>query len=258
MRDLSSALSGSQLDVRRYQRAIVKTAAANVLTLMLDDTTELTGVPALSSSPTYAVNDIVVLARDATGPFVIGRLGVSSTPAVLAPAAPPVGPTGSLTQRTRTVLPSFTGSYRASGGWRDDDTVRQGDWNSGYGINQGAAFYGSQLKGLGASLSHPRSAVLTYSRLPGGVFGAQTPTLHTLSQAARPAGAPTRLLSAPGAGVAVNRTATHVLSSTMLDQLHRIAAGGLGVYVGTAAPYIVLAGRSSSAVSMSLAVTYYA
>lgn len=257
MRDLSSALAAAQLDVRRFQRAVVKTAAANKLTVKLDDSTELVDVPALSSSPAYAVNDLVVVARDATGPLVIGRLGVSSTPAVEV-VPPPVAPPSVKTLRSKTILPSSTGSWRSGGGWRSDDTVRQGDWNSGYGINHGAAFYGRQLKGLGADLTRPRSIRLTYKRLAGGVFGAQAPTVWTLSQSSRPSGAPSRLTSSVGTGVAVNKTATFQLPTGMVDELLDGTAGGLGIYVGGSSPYIVLAGRSDYGSAMALSVSYYA
>jgi hypothetical protein len=256
MRDLPSAIRQSSLPVRRYQRAqVTAVVSANMLKVRLDSGEDVVQLPAVSSSPTYAVNDIVVVARDATGPFVTGRLGVGpGAPETPAPA--PVPPPSTVSKRSKTILPSSTGTYRS--GWRDGDELRQGDWNTGYGINFGAAFYGRQLSGLGADLDRPRSAVLRYSRLAGGVFGSQSPTVWTLDQNYRPSGAPTRLSSGTATAVAVNRSASWTLPTGMLDELLDGSAGGLGIYVGGSSPYIVLAGRSASSSSMSLAISYYA
>lgn len=240
--------------MRRYQRAqVTAVVSANMLTVKLGD--ELVTIPAVSSSPTYVVADVVVVGRDATGPLVLGRLGAGPALNPITEAAAPVPPPSSSVRRSKTIIPSSTGTYRS--GWRDGSELRQGDWNSGYGISLGAAFYGRQLKSLGADLTKARSAVLTYRRLSGGVFGAQSPTVWTLSQSSRPSGSPTRLLSSVADAVAVNRVESWTLPSNMLDQLLSGTAGGLGIYVASSSPYIVLAGRGDAAEAMTLKVNYY-
>lgn len=134
--------------------------------------------------------------------------------------------------------------------------MAQGDWG-GYGINLGAAFYGRSLKSLGADLTRSRSATLYYRRQAGGVFGAQTPTVWTLSQSKRPSGSPTRLTSSTATSVAVNRTASWSLPTGMLDELLDGTAGGLGIYVPGSSPYIVMSGRSDYAKAFAISVSYY-
>lgn len=258
MRDLASATRAGRLDVSRFQRAVVTAVAgANKVTVSLDGAAQLVDLPAVAGPTAYAAGDLVLVARDSSGPVVLGKVGAAPAPAEPPPAAP-VPPPSTLTQRTVTILPSSTDSYRAGQGWRGDGTVRQGDY-IGEAVYQGCAFYGAQLAGLGADLSAPRSAVLTYVRQQGGVFGAQSPTFHTLAQRTRPSGAPTRLSSGgEGTPVAVNRSASWQLPAGLLDELLDGTAGGLGVYVGSSSPYIVLSGRSGSSVSMSLKVTFSA
>lgn len=254
MRDLSSTLARSS-PLRRYVRGRVTAVSGTLLTVVVDDAADPVTVRALVA-PAYAVNDVVMLARDGSATFVVGKLGAAA--AADPEASPPPPPVATVTRQTKTILPTSTGTYRASTGWRSGDDVRQGDWNSGYGINQGAAFYGRQLRSLGADLDRARSGVLTYRRDDGGVFGAQAPTVWTLAQSSRPSGAPTRLASTAGAAVGVNRAVSWTLPDSMLDALLSGAAGGLGIYVGGSSPYIVLNGRSSYAKAFALTVTYYA
>lgn len=257
MRDLASVHAARQLDVRRFQRGVVRTVVSqNRLSVELAESTEPVTIPAVGSSPAYLVNDLVLVARDATGPVVVGRLGSVPPPDSSAEVtAPPVAPPSAKTARSKVVLASSTGSWRADTGWRGDE-VRQG--NYGYGLYHGAAYYSRQLVGLGASLSHPRSAVLRYTRETGGVFAAQAPTVWTLAGFSRPAGAPTRLTSAGATAVAVGRTATWELPPGMLDELLDGTAGGLGIYIPGSSPYIVLSSRATDSASMSLVVNYSA
>lgn len=251
MRDLAAAVADGPTGRQLYQRARVTAVSGSTLTVKLLDTADALTVLALVG-PAYAVNDIVVVARDGSSSFVVGRLAAAAASADPDPAPTP---DGSTTARTVTVLPATTGTWRD--GWRSGDDVRQGDWNSGYGINTGAAFYGRQLRSLNADLSRPRSAVLRYRRGTGGVFGAQTPTFWTLSQSVRPSGAPTRLSSSSGTAVAVNRSASWSVPGAFLDALLSGSAGGLGIHVSGSSPYIVLDGRSSNGQSFALTVTYY-
>lgn len=255
MRDLTTSLAQRHPQLRAYQRGRVTAVSGTLLTLLVDDGADPVTVRALTG--TYAVNDVVMLARDGSATFVVGKLGTAPAVNPEAPeTAPP--PVKQVTKRTATILPTSTGSWRSSTGWRSGDEMRQGDWNSGYGINTGAAFYGRQLRSLGADLTKPRSAVLSYYRTDGGVFGAQTPTLWTLAQSSRPSGGPTRQSSTAATAVAVGRAASFALPESMLDALLSGSSGGLGIYVGSSSPYIVLSGRSDYAKAFALAVTYYA
>lgn len=253
MRDLASELARARVSGQRFQRARVTAVSGNTLTVKLADADDPITCLALLG-PAYAVNDTVVVARDGTSSFVLGRMAASAPAADPDPEPPPPV---AVSRVTRTILPQSTGTYRSSGGWRSGDEMRQGDWNSGYGLNLGAAFYGRQLRSLDADTGRSRSATLYYRRTDGGVYGGQTPTIWTLSQSKRPSGAPTRLSSSAGASVAVGRAASWSVPTSMLDALLSGAAGGLGIYVGSASPYIVLDGRGDYGKAFALSVTYY-
>lgn len=247
MRDLAATTARRAADSRRYARAIVTAVSGSQLTVKMAGAVATVKVPALLG-PTYAVNDVVMVATDRSGPFVVGKLGTSTPPAtdpgVPAPTSPPTS------KREAVILPSSVGSYR--GGWRPGDEAVQGDWNGAYGLSTGAAYYGRQLRGLNADLSRPRAATLSYVRQAGGVFAAQAPTFWTLAGSTRPSGAPSRLSSAAGTAVAVNRRAEWDLTAAMLDDLLSGTAGGLGVYVGSNSPYIVLSGSHPQAFALSV------
>ena len=253
MRNLASEIAAATRAAPRYQRATVKAVSGSLLTVLIDG--QESTLPALENAGGYTPGSLVVVARDASGSFVLGVIGTTEAPTA-PPNPPPVTPPSAPQKRAATLLPTFTGSWRP-GGWRSDSDVRQGDY--GYGNHVGAAFYGRQLAGLHANLSETRRAVLTYRRTTGGVFAPQSPTVWTLSESSRPAGAPTRLASAAGAAVGVysDRTASWQLPQSMTDALLSGTAGGLGIYVAGGSPYIVLLGRSEFASAFQLSVTYY-
>jgi hypothetical protein len=261
--DLGTALAGRR-DGRQFRVGQVKaaTTGAKSITVTLDGTDVL--VPVLTGT-TYAVGQTVLVARDGRqAGYVLGAIGqppAPPTPTEPPPAPPPsqAEPGAAVKRYSKTLVPSSTGTYRG-GSWRSTRDLYQGDWG-GWGVNLGAAFYGGQFAGLRAKTTHPRSAVLRYSRTQGGVFGSQAPTFWTLTQRARPAGAPTRRLSAVGDGVTTSGSGRHeswALPADMLDELLTGAAGGLGIYVPGSTPYIVLDSPADVATSMSVTVTYYA
>lgn len=248
MRDIATAVQPGGVR-QRFQRARVESISGTLLTVALDDSVDPIVCRALLGT-TYAVDDVVMVARDGTGSFVVGKMGSAAPPPVVENP-----PAVKLVKRTATILPTFTDTYR-SGRWLGTGEISQGDWGS-YGWKQGAAYYGRQLAALDADLTKSRSATLYYYRQSGGVFGAQAPTVWTLSGNRKPSGGPSRLTSAVADSVAVNRAESWKLPTGMLDELLDGTAGGLGIYVASSSPYIVLSGRQDYAKAFALAVTYY-
>lgn len=263
--DIAKALARPR-DGRAFRvgQVTAATAGAKSITVQLDGTAVV--VPVLAGT-TYTVGQTVLVARDGRqAGYVLGAIGQppappADDPTIVKPPPPPnqAEPGTAAKRYTKTLVPVSTGTWRG-GRWRDTRNLYQGDWG-GWGINLGAAFYGSQLSGLRALAGTPRSAVLNYTRTSGGVFAAQAPTFWTLAQKTRPSGGPTRQSSAVGTAVTTagpGRRASWAVPPAMLDDLLAGTSGGLGIYVGTADPYVVLAGPAEAATSMSLTVTYYA
>lgn len=251
-RDLASALTPAGRS-RPFRRGRVTAVGSKVATVELDG--ELVELPVLATVA-YAVGDVVLVAADGSSSgIVLGKIGTTAPPA--APATPTSTSPTVPRQRTAVIVPTFTGTYRGSS-WRTDTrSLYQGDW-TGSGINQGAAYYGTALKSLGVKTDRPYSVVVSYRRGRGGVFAAQSPTFYTLSGTSRPAGAPGRLLSATGDAVSIGELEAYQLPANMAAQLVTAAAGGVGIYVAGASPYVQLEGRDASSDSMALTVTYYA
>lgn len=253
MTDLARAIAGRSGDGRLIRIGVVKTGGAALKTAVvtIDGADNVCVTP---GRPTLAALDVVAVLRDGNTGYVLGKVGTTVLPTD--PTTPPVPVEPGVRRRTAVIKPYFTGTYR--GGWRDGDELFQGDYG-GYGLNQGAAFYGNALKALHADTSRPYSIVVSYKRNRGGDFSGQTPRFYTLAQKTRPAGAPTRD-DGPSAGtaVAVGKTAKYTLPSTMALHLLNGTDGGLGIYLATSNPYVVLAGRSDYAAAMALTVTYYA
>lgn len=249
--DLATAVAAAYRPAGPSTRvAVVRATSASTLTVEVDGV-DVT-LPVLAG--VYAVGDTVLVLREGpAGGYVLGRLGQPAAPPPLPPTPPaPVVPTA--VERTAVVLPGWTGTYRG-GSWRDTAQVYQGDW-SGHGWNTGAAYYGDQLYALGADLAAPASATLTYRRGRGGVYAAQAPTFQLLAERSRPAGAPTRTAAAAGTAVAVDAVATWTVPASWVAQLLAGTAGGIGVHVDAASPYIVLTGQPMDARALSLTVTY--
>lgn len=252
MIDLAAALASSG-DSRLVRIGVVKTggAALKKATVTIDGADNVCVVFGI----TLAALDVVAVLKDGNSAgYVLGKIGTTAAPPVDAPKPPvPVEPT--VRHRTATIKPYFTGTYR--GGWRDGDELFQGDYG-GYGLNTGAAFYGNALKALRADTSRPYSITVSYKRNRGGDYSGQSPRFYTLTQKVRPAGAPTRD-DGPSAGtaVAVGKTSSYRLPATMALHLLNGTDGGLGIFLATSNPYLVLAGRSDYAAAMALTVDYY-
>lgn len=193
---------------------------------------------------TLARWDPVLITRHGATYVVVGKLAATTPAAPLgdatvgdtSPDAPPVVTTGTL------VCPAVeTRSYRGS--WRDDtDDVYQGEYG-GWGNHQGCAFYGSLPRSLaGATVTGSRVLV---RRLSGGTYAAQTTTLRLVSQATRPAGAPTLGSSTTGPSLPVGGQTEHTVPTSWAQAMVDGTAGALAIYTAGGSPYVRTAGRGS-------------
>lgn len=196
---------------------------------------------------TIAVGDIVLFARQGSAWWVLQRL-YAAAPTPPAPPPPPPDPTPepppkpTVTTGRLVCAPVETRSYRTTYGWRtDNDSVYQGQYG-GWGNHTGCAFYGSKPRSLAGSTV--TSASVTVLRQSGGSFAAVTGTLVKITQATRPAGAPT---VSGGTGVtlpAVGKSATLTVPTAYAQAIVDGTVGSLGLYDGDGSPYARTAGKS--------------
>jgi hypothetical protein len=209
---------------------------------------------------TVAVGDVLLIARQGSARWAIARLFTA------APPPPPDNDTGPAPKPaqvfgTLVVAPVTTQTFRNSK-WRTDDVdVLQGVApGSSFGNNTGCAFYGSKPRSLvGATVTR---ATIRVRRDQGGIFAAQTATLWLVTQATRPAGAPTLTSSTtgpslPAIGTAAQRTsnAFPVPTSWVQDMVDG-TAGGLAVHVADGSPYIRFAGKGSWSPAWTLSIDW--
>lgn len=207
---------------------------------------------------TLAVGDPVLIARQGSAWYVLGRTAATTPPLPLlggygngaqpSPDVPPAVTTGALV-----CPPGETRSWRS--GWRtDNDDVYQGQYGS-YGNHTGCAFYGSTPRSLAGSTV--TAATLHVSRLTGGAYATQTTTLRLVAETSRPSGAPTLGSSTTGPALAVGAsTSTFAVPAAWAQAMVDGTAGGLAIYTASGSPYVRTAGRGAWAPAWTLVISW--
>lgn len=134
------------------------------------------------------------------------------------------------TESSVTIYSTGGNSYRHNvyTGWKNDNTVRQGDY--GYGDCDGIWLFGSQfankLKGKNIT-----KITLTVTRQQGGVYGAVTSTLKMHNHSSLPGGAPTYVSGwSKTFSVAVNNTTTITITdAAVLTAIKNGTCQGFGL-----------------------------
>lgn len=178
-----------------------------------------------------------------------GMLGEATVTVPGVPVEPPTPPPPTTT--TVTLRPHVTGSTRPSASTAPSgDRLVQGDW-AGYGVAFGQAVYRTpNLAGVtcvGASVQVRRAS--------GGVYGPQAATLHRMPDDSI-VKAPTSQASMALPALAVGQEASVGLPPDWGTALLTGASKALGIYVPSAAPYVVLDGLSSYGPAMTVTLTY--
>jgi len=186
---------------------------------------------------TVASGDVLIVERIGSQWFAIGRAWAAA-PAATNPQPPPE-PKPTVTTGSLVVSPVETRSYRASYGWRTDNTdMYQGQYG-GWGNHTGCAFYGSKPRSLaGATVTDARIRV---RRLTAGTYAAQATTMRLVTQSSLAVGATNNSFDVPSSWV-----------QAMVDG----TAGGLAIYDADGSPYVRLAGRGSWSPAWTLTITW--
>lgn len=187
-----------------------------------------------------AVGDVLTLTRFGGQWVATGRMFAAATSVDPWGGATGPDPNAVVVRGSLVCPPVETRSYRSTG-WRTDTTQTiQGEY-AGNGNHTGCAFYGTMPRSLvGATVE---SASVAVRRAGGGAFAASATTLWLVTQATRPAGAPTRTSSTTGPALKVDAsTIAFAVPVAWVQAMVDGTAGGLAVYNAAATPYVRLDG----------------
>jgi hypothetical protein len=207
------------------------------------------------------VLDAIVNPVDPVAPRAIAPAPSQPIPPPAVIAAPPKtgtvapAPPKTVITGTQTFTAKSTGDYRG-GQWRTDSSQpHQGDYG-GWGVNTGCWFYGT---GIHTALSGATvtSAQIYLTRVSGGVFAAVQPTVYTLSNASRPAGAPSKQGGGTNLGsIAVNTSKWVSFPASWAQRFVDGTAHGLACFISGSDPYIVFGSLSDNRSSGALKIAY--
>jgi len=197
-----------------------------------------------------ASGDVIVVTRVGSQWFALGRAYASAPVAPLNQAAPAPQPTG--VTGTNVFGPVETRTYESS--WRTDNThVYQGSYG-GSGNRTGCVFYGAAPRSLAGAVV--LSAAFQVRRRAGGAFGAQTATMFLMTQATKPAGAPTLGPSTAGPTLAVNAQGGYIVPTSWVQAMVDGTAGGIAFFTSSSSPYMVFDGIGDWGPAFALTVNW--
>ena len=198
--------------------------------------------------------DVIVVTKVGSQWFALGRAYAAAPASPVnqpGPVPQPPGGTGTLS-----VAPVETRSYQ-SGAWRTWDTsVFQGQYG-GTGNRTGCAFYGSAPRSLaGATVL---SAYIQVRRKSGGAYAAQATTMRLMTNATRPAGAPTLTSSTAGPTLAVGTGPAapgFYIPASWAQSMVDGTAGGLAFFVAGGSPYVQLSGTADWGPAFTMTINW--
>lgn len=204
---------------------------------------------------TFAAGDPVVFVRVGSWWVVVARLGTAAVadPEAIGVPRPPA-PKPSVVYGTKTFAPVETRSRQGSRWRTDNDDVYQGQYG-GNGNHTGCAFYGSGPRSL-AGVTVRSATVHVRRRAAGGTAAAQDTTLRLVTQATRPAGAPTLTSTTDGPNLKWGQAATFTVPAAWAQAMVDGTAGGLAVFDADGAPYVILEGRGRYAPAFTLTINW--
>ncbi|MBQ1039284.1 hypothetical protein [Micromonospora sp. C81] len=201
---------------------------------------------------TVGAGDVLAVLRIGAQWVAVARMftaAITDPPPII--AAP--NPTEVVRTGTLVVSPVDTGSYRASFGWRTDNTdVSQGD--DGRGNHTGAVFYGDAPRSLtGATVT---GATVQVQRIQGGTFTAQATTMRLMTESTKPGGTPTLTSTTAGPSLAVDTETIFTVPNSWAQAMVNGTAGGIAFFDSDGSPFVRFAGRGSWSPAFTLAITW--
>lgn len=202
---------------------------------------------------TVAAGDVIVLAKFGAQWCAVARKYTAAPASPInqpGPVPNPPSVSGKLT-----VGPVETRSYRNSAWRTDNTTVYQGQYGGG-GNHTGCVFYGAAPRSLAGATVLDASIVVR--RESGGIFAAQSTTMRLMTNATRPAGAPTLGASTAGPSLAVGaaNTGGFGVPISWVQAMVDGTAGGLAFFVAGASPYVRFSGLGDWGPAFTLTIAW--
>ena len=173
-------------------------------------------------------------------------------PAGTGGSAPPTS-----TKKTVTINADKTKTWRPEWGWRtDNDEAYQGEWAGSGGLSRGVSGYGSKCVKAGKSADSGKVYIKRQSQ--GGASQAQDLYLCTFAQGTQPAGSPT-IVDGPKniGGLGVGRGQVVRPARVMGQSPARRHGKSVGLYHGSASPYVICDGRGNGTTRFQLKLTFH-
>jgi hypothetical protein len=201
---------------------------------------------------TFAAGDRVVIVRMGDLWAAVCRLDTAAVTDLPDQDIPP-DPNPATITGTRTFTPVETRSW-AGARWRDDTDVYQGQYAT-TGNHTGAAFYGQGPRALsGATVTS--ATVRIRRRNGGGLTAAQATTLRLVTEATRPAGAPTLTSSTAGPSLRWAQGTDAAVPASWAQAIVDGTAGGLALYEADGSPYVITDGIGSYSAAWALTINW--
>ncbi len=203
---------------------------------------------------TVAAGDALLLTRNGSTWFVVGRAGTAVPAAV--ENVDTVPPPKQVAAGTLVVPAVETRSYR-DGAWRTDtDAVAQGKLSTAVGNSTGVAFYGTMPRSLDGTTVLAATVMIRRTG-KGGVNALADTTLWLVTESLRPSGAVTLGSSTPGPSLRRGDTVeAFTVPTAWAQSIVDGTAGGLAVFDSDGSPYVVLAGRGDWGPAFTLNITW--
>lgn len=173
---------------------------------------------------------------------------------------PPNGggtPPPTSTKKTVTVNADSTCTYRPEWGWRtDNDEAYQGEYQGSGGLSRGVAFFGTKLTRSGKNADSGKVYIKRAGY--GGASQGQDLFLCSFAQGSKPGGAPT-IVDGPRAigGLAWGAAKWFDLPASWVQHFLDGTAKSIGLYHGSASPYLICEGRKNNANRFQIKMTYH-
>jgi len=204
---------------------------------------------------TVAAGDVIMIQRFGAQWFATARFYATAPSAISEPVAPPP-PKPTLITGSTVVSPVETRSYRASYGWRTDNTdVYHGEYG-GWGNHTGAVFYGSKPRSLAGVTVTKATIRVARPAGTGGSYAAAGTTMRLMTNATKPGGAPTLTSSTAGPSIKAGTSTTFTIPDSWAQAMVDGTAGGLAFFTSSGSPYVIFSGKGRWSAAFTLTISW--
>lgn len=203
---------------------------------------------------TVDIGDVLVVVKIGSQWEAVSRAFAAAPTAPDNPPAPPPKPT--FVTGSTNIAPVETRSYRTTFGWRTDNLdVYQGEYG-GWGNHTGCVFFGSKPRSLAGATVTAATIKVARPAGTGASYAAGGSTLRLMTNATRPAGAPTLTSSTAGPSIKAGQSTTFTIPTSWAQAMVDGTAGGLAFFDADGSPYVIFSGRGRSAAAFTMNIKW--